>query len=292
MIYTYGITEQGAYHVKNNIPCQDEHYIVKYGDNMIVAAVADGCGSEEHSDIASKIAAKVSVDFCVEHISMPEDKDDILNIIKKSFLLAQNTIEQKAKDNGHSVDQYDTTLTLAVMYKDTLYYGHSGDSGILALTAEGLYEQVTEQQQDEEGRVFYLFCSDKWVFKKFEKQVCSVLLATDGIFEPLFPYLIKYEPVNIHVSLARFFMDNKILQIDELGEDAVKARIADFIHNISDEQVNDDKTIVVLVNPSIESKEQSDNYYKEPDWVGLKKIHDEKWKHDAYPHLFKEQKDI
>ena len=118
--------------------------------------------------------------------------------------------------------------------------------------------------------------------------VCSVLLATDGLLEPLFPNLIKKKPINIHVVLARFFMDNRALRIDELGEDMTKARIENFIRNIPDEQVNDDKTLVVLVNTSIESKLQSDDYYNEPDWSELKRKHDEEWKRLAYPHLFKE----
>jgi hypothetical protein len=33
MIYAYGITMQGTYHVKNNIVCQDANEIVKCGDD-------------------------------------------------------------------------------------------------------------------------------------------------------------------------------------------------------------------------------------------------------------------
>ena len=46
MIYAYGITMQGTYHVKNNIVCQDVNEIVKCGDDMVIAAVADGLGSK------------------------------------------------------------------------------------------------------------------------------------------------------------------------------------------------------------------------------------------------------
>jgi hypothetical protein len=170
-----------------------------------------------------------------------------------------------------------------------LYYGHSGDSGIVALTIDGLYEKVTEQQRDEDSRVFPLFFEDKWVFGQFAKKVCSVFLATDGMLETLFPFLIRNETVNIHVNLAQFFMDNRNLRIDQEGESAVKARIEDFIKNIPDEQVNDDKTVVVLVNSSIKPKLQPDEYYIEPDWTALKRKRDEEWKRLAYPHLFKEQ---
>jgi serine/threonine protein phosphatase PrpC len=290
MIYSYGISAQGTYHIKNNnIPCQDYHHIVKCGNDVVVAAVADGLGSVKYSDVGSKIAATVSVNCCAEKVVHLSDTDAVLGAIKESFVLAQNSIEKEAKDKGHSINDYDTTLTLAIMCDDTLYYGHSGDSGIIALTVEGLYEQVTKQQRDEDGCVFPLFFKEKWIFRRYGKKVCSVLLATDGIFETFFPFLLKEKPINIHVMLAQFFMDNKMLHIDELGEEKIKTKMEDFIFNIPDEQVNDDKTIVVMVNSSIESSLQPKEYYIEPDWDDLKKKHDEEWKRKAYPHLFKDK---
>ena len=289
MIYAYGITLQGTYHVKNNIVCQDAHEIVRCSDEMIIAAVADGLGSERHSDVASSMAAKISTSYCTENITALSSTEEIKDIIKASFSVALRAIEKEVAERGHDMDQYDTTLSLAVLIGDVLYYGHSGDSGIVALTSDGLYEKVTEQQRDEDDHVFPLFFEDRWVFGQFDKKVCSVFLATDGMLEPLFPALIKEKSVNIHVNLARFFMDNRSLNIAEEGEDAVQARIKEFVENIPDAQVNDDKTVVVLVNTSAESKLQPEDYYKEPDWAEIKRRHDEEWKRMAYPHLFKDK---
>ena len=290
MIYSYGVSMVGGtYHKKNNIPCQDSHHIVKCGNNLTVAAVADGLGSAIHSEVGSKIAATESVKYCAQKIANLSKTDDILGVIKESFTLAQNSIEKKAQENGHSINEYDTTLTLAIMHEDTLYYGHSGDSGIIALTVEGLYEQVTEQQRDDEGRVFCLYFKEKWEFKRYGQKVCSVLLATDGMLEAFFPLYIKNEQVNIHVTLAQFFMDNKALCIDKEGEEKITAQMKDFIINVPDEQVNDDKTIVVMLNTSIKPSLQPKEYYLEPDWDELKRKHDEEWKRKAYPHLFKEK---
>ena len=148
MIYTYGITQQGTYHVKNDLVCQDAHNIIKCSDSYAIAAVADGLGSEEHSDVASKLAAKISSEYCAEKIKEDSADDQILEIIKDSFALAQSHIEQAANDDGHDLDQYDTTLSLAVFMNGSLYYGQSGDSGIVALTADGFYKKVTEQQRE------------------------------------------------------------------------------------------------------------------------------------------------
>jgi hypothetical protein len=287
MIYGYGVTEQGAYHAKRGTPCQDAHHIIKLGDSLAVAAVADGLGSESHSDVASKIASYTSARHCALHIHPSQPVEKILQTIKQAFTAAQDTVEKQAKSKGHDVAQYDTTLTLAVLMGGTLYYGHSGDSGIIALTAEGRYERVTEQQRDEDGHVFPLFFRHKWLFDVYGKKVSSVLLATDGMYEPFFPIFIKNEPVNIHISLARFFMDNRRIRIGERGEDAVRDKVGEYIRAIPAAQVSDDKTVAVLINTAMEAALQPDDYYREPDWAALKEKWDEEWKRKAYPDLYR-----
>ena len=104
MIHAYGITVQGTYHVKNNIVCQDAHNIVKKDKDIVIAAVADGLGSEKYSDIASKIAAEKSTKFCAERITKSSSEEEILKIIRAAFTVSQDEIEKTAADNGHSVD--------------------------------------------------------------------------------------------------------------------------------------------------------------------------------------------
>jgi acetyltransferase-like isoleucine patch superfamily enzyme len=280
MIYTYGIEEVGTYHVKHGIPCQDGHKIVKINDDFVIAAVADGLGSAEHSDIGSKSAIEESTKYCVAHITPSSTSDEICNIIKISFEQAQRIIEKNAQSNNHGIEQYDTTLSLAVVIGDTLYYGHSGDSGIIALTNEGLYEQVTKQQRDDEGRVFPLFRDDMYEFKQYDKKVASVLLATDGMLETFFPICIKDDPIKIYIKLARYFMDNRALHIDELGEEAVQSSREQFVHNIPGEQVDDDKTIVVLVNTAADYVLDPTEYATLPDVVQREEERKKRWKEE------------
>lgn len=287
MIYSYGISLPGTYHIKNNIVCQDFYEISKYNKNIAIAAVADGLGSAEYSDVGSKTAATIAVEHCGQNITEKTESAQILDVIRAAFIAAQKAVEKIANENEHAIEKYDTTLTLAVLIRDTLYYGHSGDSGMIALTTQGCYEQVTVQQRDSEGRVFPLFFTDKWEFAQYGEKVSAVLLATDGMLETFFPIYIKNEPVKIHVSLAQFFMDNQTLRIDKLGEEAVKLKITEFLENIPDTQVNDDKTVVVLINTAVKTKRQPKKYYQEPDWAELKRKYDEAWRREAYPHLFK-----
>ena len=88
MIYAYGITQQGTYHVKKGIVCQDAHRFIKCGDSYGIAAVADGLGSEEHSDIASQLAVALSTEYCAEHIQ--ENLPELFYMIQPNRLLSRN----------------------------------------------------------------------------------------------------------------------------------------------------------------------------------------------------------
>lgn len=292
MIYAYGITQQGLYHIKKDLVCQDAHKIIKCGEDMAVAAVADGLGSEKYSDVASRIAADLSTEYCAKNIKPDETDNNILAVIKDAFEIAQNRIEAVAIENEHELDQYDTTLSLVVLINNKLYYGHSGDSGIIAMTTEGKYEKITEQQRDDDGRVLPLyFGEEKWEFSMYPKPVSSVLLATDGMFEIFFPIYIRDEKVNLYVALAKYFMDPHGLGFETIGEAGVKEKIGGFISSIPESQVNDDKTVVVVVNDNVEYSLQPDYYYVEPDWKVLKQRYEDEWKSQAYPHLFKDKED-
>ena len=51
----YKVNLPGPYHIKKGIPCQDAYCIRETPGGVIFAAVADGLGSEEHSDKCAKI---------------------------------------------------------------------------------------------------------------------------------------------------------------------------------------------------------------------------------------------
>jgi hypothetical protein len=177
-------------------------------------------------------------------------------------------------------------LTLAVFIGNTLHFGHSGDSGIIALTLDGLYEKVTEQQRDENSYVFPLCFEDKWVFGTYDKKIAAVVLATDGIYETFFPVYIRAEPVCIYIPLISYFLDNTKLHIDELGEGNIKQNREKYLNNLPGDQVTDDKTIVCLINTDTQPARQNSKYYEEPDWKELKRKWNEDWKKKAYPQLY------
>jgi serine/threonine protein phosphatase PrpC len=292
MIYHYGITRQGTYHVENNIVCQDAHEYSLVSKRFAIASVADGLGSESKSDIASKIAAENSVAFCKQHLTGEETAEEILAVIRNSFNDSLTKINYMIDQNGDEADQYDTTLVVAVYLNGNLYFGNAGDSGIMVLNQSGKYERVTTKQQDEDGRVYPLwFGEEKWEFGYVEN-VAGVLMATDGIFETLFPYLLKKNEDPVYVALAHYFMSEENLDFKHNGEKKVQEKMEAYIDSIPGSQVNDDKTILVMIDTNVVPKRLDDEYYKAPDWQKLKEEYDDAFRREAYPHLYDEEKEI
>lgn len=285
MLYTYGITQQGWAHKRNETVCQDAHKIV-VDNNIAIAAVADGLGSELYSDIASSIAVDKAVLYCQNSICKDDMDEEILSAIEQAFRFALEAIIKRAKEDGNSIDQYDTTLSLCIMIDGRLYYGHSGDSGIIAYTEDGFFVNVTKQQRDNDGRVFPLFFGEEaWVISKFDKKVSSVILATDGIYELFFPIYIRKKEISIYTALLRYFADVDAIRINELGIEAVKKSREKYINNIPAEIVDDDKTLVVVIDTEVNIHRQPDAYYQEPDWAMLRREYLEDYNKKAYGNL-------
>ena len=68
------------------------------------------------------------------------------------------------------------------MSSKLLYYGNAGDSGIIALDDQGEYHLVTEQQNDDEGRVYAMPSNRIFEVGKAKFTPVATLCMTDGVY--------------------------------------------------------------------------------------------------------------
>jgi hypothetical protein len=208
----------------------------------------------------------------------------LTGIIEKAFTQAEKEIERRALSEKHDLSEYDTTLSLVIYSGRHITYGHCGDGGIIGLTTFGEYVKVTSQQKVDGVYVVPLRSGkDSWAFGIAEGKFASVLLATDGVYDAVFPYLLKGQPVDIYVPLVRFFMDNNFLKASKKTIEKIGSDRQDYLNSGTWESITDDKTVVVLINGRIHPKAKEDEYYAEPDWQALQM----EWNKKAYPHLYK-----
>lgn len=276
MIFPYYVSIAGPHHLEEGKPCQDAYAIKQDKAPFHIAAVADGLGSELFSDIGASVAVHTAVDYCAEHLEAEMGFDRIKKVMNNALAYAYQAVLTKADEDQQDPEQYDSTLCLCIYDGEQLYYAQSGDSGLVVLLENGEYRRITTQQRDEAGRVFPLYWGpEKWEFGHVKEPVSAALLMTDGVFDKLCPPLLRDKDIDMNIPIARKLMDHF-----DCSEDAV-ADLQSNIHKYLEHfpHLDDDKTVVALINTDRVPAEMPQEYYTVPDWKGL----DEEVKRKLYP---------
>lgn len=261
MLTHFSITQQGKRHIEKNMPCQDFSAskridLIRFGCQIVIAAVADGVGSCEFSQFGSATAVQSFLD-CVEYNiqnKTPKLSDEnILKLIQYAFNFALSQVEKEAEERELPFLEFDSTLTGVVYDGHTLWYGHIGDDGIVALYSDGNYEMITKRHKGEEANsLFPLREVDLWQFGKSQKEVASCVLMTDGVLD----YCVDVENMGNRVYFP--FLEPALTEIVFNDEDAEKQRLdwdeylagkGSYAENFRD-KVTDDISFVVIQNPN------------------------------------------
>lgn len=263
-----GVTKQGVAHRCYGTRCQDAHMIRRVkqavfwkdggkrdrllpGKEYVVAAVADGLGSEAHSDIGAHAAVNTAVSTMCELIgawcSTGDSAPEILmpRFIEQAMIKANNAVVKKAASMELPASEFDATLVIAVYDGGQLFYGSAGDSGVIAKTDAG-FELVTHPSRMGQAGTFPLYNKDKWEIGACE-HVQGFLLATDGILELLVP---QFDNENLNEKAMHLFMGAGHKPVDASGIDAaLERRVENVVRHIQGNHYTyDDATVVVAVD--------------------------------------------
>lgn len=179
-----GVTKRGVAHRCYGTRCQDAHMIRRVkqvaiwkdggkrdrllpGKEYVVAAVADGLGSEAHSDIGAHAAVNTAVSTMCELIgTWCATGDSALAIsmprfLEQAMIKANNAVVKKAASMELPANEFDATLAIAVYDGDQLFFASAGDSGVIAKTDAG-FELVTHPSREGEASTYPLYCKDRW----------------------------------------------------------------------------------------------------------------------------------
>ena len=268
MLHTYSVNLPGPSHLAGGVPCQDACCVANLGGGLVVAAVADGLGSESRSDVGSRVACEGAVAFCARSIGSCGDDGAVLDLMVQAFYRAYDAVLATAAEAGESAGEYDSTLCLAIFNGSKLFWGNAGDSGIVACAGDGTYRPVTAMHRDEEGRVFPLCFDETWRFG-VEEGIASLLLCTDGILEDVLapPLLRVHGGRAVDASKAEMFLHPRPDDAANLAE--VERQAAEYFAAYPKELLDDDKTLVVVFDDERLPGRQPDLYYAEPDWPAL-----------------------
>lgn len=271
MLYSYQVNIAGPGHVLRDIPCQDSCAVwCDDAGSIVIAAVADGLGSERYSQVGSQVAAETFVSWCRAHLAACEGAQALEAMMREAYYACYDAVAARAAEMGESVTEFDSTLCTAIFNGDALFWGQSGDSGLVACLNDGTYVPVTAMQRDEQGRVFPLCFDDHWEFGHLEG-VATCLLATDGVLEGMLapPVVERFAGISLDREKCHLFLhphEGDAEHVDKLQQQA-EAFLAGYPRGL----IDDDKTLVVICDDAELPARQPDAYYAAPDWDEIRR---------------------
>lgn len=262
MIAYYAASEPGPRHIASGSACQDAYSVAMVGD-ALVCAVADGLGSETHSDIGARVATDAAVGHIIGRLGEASWPTALESLIYDSFSTAASAVLERSQALAIDVGQMDCTLCAAIFCQGHAWWGNVGDSGIIVCRLDGSYQLVTECQRDAEGRVYPLCFKSKWELGHVDG-VSSLLLATDGILWDLFapPAVSAHGGLDTH-TLRTFLhpLDEDATRTEELASD-----LKELFRMMPDSIANDDRTLVVAFDTELPPTVMPGGYYDAIDW--------------------------
>lgn len=254
----FGTSVQGTSHVASGTECQDycSHDTVTVdGITYAIASIADGVGSYSFSAKGARIAVESSIAFLKKHIEEATRKSNKIALgveaIDNAFKYAQAEVERAAEEDNRIVLSYSSTLVVAVYDGSDLYYGNSGDSGMVVLHSNGEFELATERMKGETANSVVPLQSGIWNVG-VSKNVAACFMMTDGVLDVTAPATTEgplvYWPFFAYL-LSGVDRNSKQEELDKFINDVARGS------NIT-EKVSDDITILVVLN--------TENKYSEP----------------------------
>ena len=269
MLVSYSFSLKGRDHIKYNLPCQDYSAVESVSQSWKIAIVADGVGSCKHAEIASKIAVETVADLIKKQFPHGDADDRTY----KSILLAAmngaaNAIEKFVEENDMGNDsEYHTTLVVALISRNSVYYGNAGDSGIIALDEDGEYHVLTRKQNDALGSVYAIPKFRNFEIGKANFSPVAVMCMTDGVFDVVAPETYKDQKFKVNVPFANVFSTFALGIDDDKSEELIskgQKEIEEFLQSERCNSLTDDLSVAaVIVSDSF--LEPSDIPWEEPE---------------------------
>ncbi len=159
----------------------------------LYASVADGLGGLKNGEKASYIATTRAFAYFMENISFLGDGVEPHRLLEKAMKNASSAIDEiNCKKEKH--DMMASTLTIGLIFKDTVYYSHSGDCRIIKFGQK--MDFINKSHRVPKGNQIY---SCLGIEKEFEmdsgsfpiEKGQSILICSDGLTDMLDDAVIK-----------------------------------------------------------------------------------------------------
>ena len=214
----------------------------------IVAAVADGVSSMILSGEGAHLASEAAVDAAAEAFVRGELVPGDASALKGVYERALRAVaDVAANEPAADIASFACTLCVVVWDGARVWYGNAGDSGAVAVDAAGVPFALTHLHRGPLScQVFPLHDTYHWEFG-FASGAAGVLMATDGMLEKF----AAWEPGSYGASTDFNREAIDLFMACDIDADDVPALCggaADYLRALPATCVDDDKTVVALIN--------------------------------------------
>lgn len=214
----------------------------------IVAAVADGVSSMILSGEGAHLASEAAVDAAAEAFVRGELVPGDASALKGVYERALRAVaDVAAGEPAADIASLACTLCVVVWDGARVWYGNAGDSGAIAVDAARVPFALTHLHRGPLScQVFPLHDTYHWEFG-FAAGAAGVLMATDGMLEKFATWEPgSYgAPTDFNREAIDLFMT---CDIDADDVPALCGGAADYLRALPATCVDDDKTVVALIN--------------------------------------------
>mgnify|MGYP004475859505 FL=1 len=214
----------------------------------IVAAVADGVSSMILSGEGAHLASEAAVDAAAEAFVRGELVPGDASALKDVYERALRAVaDAAANEPAADIASFACTLCVVVWDGAHVWYGNAGDSGAIAVDVSGAPFALAHLHRGPLScQVFPLHDTYHWEFG-FAAGAAGVLMATDGMLEKFAAWEpgAYGAPTDFNREAIDLFM---ACDIDADDVPALCGGAADYLRALPATCVDDDKTVVALIN--------------------------------------------
>lgn len=242
-VITIGSSVIGESHKRNGL-CNQDSFGIRHFTKGIFVVVCDGVGSALYAEKGSRETVDILLGIDFENVLNQGDMEGVQGLLRQGFQKAYDRfLGYVSKGLALSIYDYATTVT-GVMYTDKgIIVGHVGDSGAIGLKENGEIVKLTQVMNGESANMTYTLQnkSEFWRIYEGEKDIVSMVLATDGLYDVFIPPGDEGQPEEILLN------DFLRMKYDKSNRNKLNRYLKNYLEDFHKEYVSDDKTMIVLI---------------------------------------------
>lgn len=252
-----GASVLGVSHTAHGVPCQDFHIIEKIRlpseQELLLAAVSDGAGSAQHSEIGARVACSAVIAAARRYF---EEGGSLSNaseaIVSGWFTEAADAVAVAAEQRAADLGDFAATLLFAAVDDDRAAFAQVGDGAVVATDAvdeEVSFNLVLQPTRGEYANETVFITSRGWrdemQYRLFDATILDVALMSDGV-EKLAIDFRRRRPHGPFFSMIFRPIWADMANQDEEGITNIRQGLESFLASeVVNRRTDDDKTIVL-----------------------------------------------